>query len=297
MASYIFLGLFTKSKVGATPANSPTIDIVNIDTNTLVVTGGSPSVISAMTGLYSYTYTGASGLRLVGLFKTTDTTVDLRHLPSYTPTEIVSNLDSPVSDIPTSSEFELRSLLAADYTVVSDLIPASTIADAVWDEALSFHSAAGSAGNCLSAAGAASDPLLNQVPGTYASGTAGAALGNIAGASVSVVSPVASNGTSINLIYGDDYVAADNRALVFSSLTGPILTGGTVALNIQCATAVVSAAGVITGEHSCYIELTDTKIATIGVGVWRYDLQATLATSANVVTLVSGYMVVNSDVR
>ncbi len=78
MASYIFLGLFTKSKVGATPANSPTIDIVNIDTNTLVVTGGSPSVISAMTGLYSYTYTGASGLRLVGLFKTSDTTVDRR---------------------------------------------------------------------------------------------------------------------------------------------------------------------------------------------------------------------------
>ena len=56
-------------------------------------------------------------------------------------------------------------------------------------------------------------------------------------------------------------------------------------------------AGVITGAHSCYVELTDIQIATIGIGVWRYDLQATLVTSANVVTLVSGYMVVNSDVR
>ena len=53
------------------------------------------------------------------------------------------------------------------------------IADGVWDEALAGHAGAGSAGQALSAAGGPADPLLNSVPGSYASGTAGYALGRI----------------------------------------------------------------------------------------------------------------------
>lgn len=58
-------------------------------------------------------------------------------------------------------------------------ITASAVADAVWDEALSGHSGAGSAGQALSSAGSSADPLLNLVPGSYAAGTAGEALGYI----------------------------------------------------------------------------------------------------------------------
>ena len=58
-------------------------------------------------------------------------------------------------DPPTNSEFELRTLPTADYTIVSDLpsVPtAGDIADAVWDEDLTDHDTADTAGLALSTA-------------------------------------------------------------------------------------------------------------------------------------------------
>lgn len=55
---------------------------------------------------------------------------------------------------------------------------ASAIADAVWDEAISGHVAAGSTGNALNAAGSAGDPWSTPLPGAYGSGTAGKILGD-----------------------------------------------------------------------------------------------------------------------
>lgn len=52
------------------------------------------------------------------------------------------------------------------------------IADAVWDEALSGHTTAGTAGKGLSDAGAAGDPWSTALPGAYGSGTAGKILGD-----------------------------------------------------------------------------------------------------------------------
>ncbi len=60
---------------------------------------------------------------------------------------------------------------------------------------------------------------------------------------------------------------------------------------------MVNLAGTVTGAHACMIELTDVQVAAIGVGAWRYDLEATLAVTANVVTLVAGYVTVAADVR
>lgn len=59
------------------------------------------------------------------------------------------------------------------------------IADAVWDEALSGHTTAGSAGKALSDAGAAGDPWGTSVPGAYGAGTAGYILGTNLDATVS----------------------------------------------------------------------------------------------------------------
>ena len=53
------------------------------------------------------------------------------------------------------------------------------IAEAVWDEAIADHVAAGSTGEQLSAAGSGGDPWLTVVPGEYADGTAGAAVGRL----------------------------------------------------------------------------------------------------------------------
>jgi len=60
------------------------------------------------------------------------------------------------------------------------VIPAATIAaivDAVWDEATSGHSTAGTTGKALTDAGSAGDPWSTTLPGAYAAGTAGYILG------------------------------------------------------------------------------------------------------------------------
>jgi hypothetical protein len=59
------------------------------------------------------------------------------------------------------------------------------IADAVWDEALSGHTTAGSAGKALADAGSAGDPWTTAVPGAYGAGTAGYILGTNLDATVS----------------------------------------------------------------------------------------------------------------
>lgn len=55
---------------------------------------------------------------------------------------------------------------------------AASIADAVWDEALSGHTGAGSAGEALGNASAAGDPWGEDIPGSYTSGQAGYLLGH-----------------------------------------------------------------------------------------------------------------------
>ena len=52
------------------------------------------------------------------------------------------------------------------------------IADAVWDEAIAGHLAAGSTGLALNSAGAGGDPWSTALPGAYAAGTAGNIIGN-----------------------------------------------------------------------------------------------------------------------
>jgi len=103
-------------------------------------------------------------------------------------------------DPPTNAEMVARTLLAASYfdpatdtvarvtlvdttTTNTDMVAAApsaaTVADAVWDEALSGHAGAGSTGAALSAAGAAGDPWSTALPGAYGAGTAGKLLSDI----------------------------------------------------------------------------------------------------------------------
>lgn len=64
------------------------------------------------------------------------------------------------------------------------------IADAVWDEALSGHTTAGTAGKALSDAGSAGDPWSTSLPGAYGAGTAGNIIGNNLNAPVGTVDTV-----------------------------------------------------------------------------------------------------------
>jgi hypothetical protein len=116
-----------------------------------------------------------------------------------------ANLDTQLADLPTVAEFEARTLAAADYVVVTDTLAAvttvtnlttnndktgyaltvtpptaATISAAVWDEVLhGDHEISGSASVLLQASGAAGDPWLTPLPGSYTEGTAGEILGTI----------------------------------------------------------------------------------------------------------------------
>jgi hypothetical protein len=94
------------------------------------------------------------------------------------------------------------------------------IADAVWDEALSGHTTAGTAGKALSDASSAGDPWSTAVPGAYAAGTAGSRIGRI---------PDVAAGAATGLA-----IAGSNAATTYASLTvsgATTLTGAVSATN------------------------------------------------------------------
>lgn len=68
------------------------------------------------------------------------------------------------------------------------------IVDAVWDEATSGHTTAGTTGKALTDAGSAGDPWGTAVPGAYSAGTAGYILGTNLDATVSSRSTVTTGG-------------------------------------------------------------------------------------------------------
>lgn len=175
-------------------------------------------------------------------------------------------------------------LAAAGYTA-----PPTAIANAsaTLDELLSGHVIPGSAGAGIAAAGAAGDPLLNNVPGSYASGTAGYILGNLPDRSVNVVAPILT-GQDLEFNHGFDYLAADGRSEDVTVSTWPTLTGATVVLKFGGLTwAVVS----VTAAHTIRIAIPRARWADIplseGVIQYGYVIQATLA-NADVVDLMTG---------
>lgn len=161
-----FYAFYVASKVGKTGL-TVTVDVYEQTTGTPIVSGGSATEIGG--GLYYYTLASgsvdASGA-YIAVFKTADSSVDQQHIPALwvTDTELL-NLDAAVSSrLPTAS-----------YTAAPS---AGTVADAILDD--EEVSAGVTVRQALAAAGSAADPLLNVVPGSYANGSAGAALGKVA---------------------------------------------------------------------------------------------------------------------
>jgi len=79
---------------------------------------------------------------------------------------------------------------AAVSTVGGGSLTLADIADAVWDEILSGHAGVGSTGAALSAAGGSGDPWATALPGAYGAGTAGKIIGDNLNAPVGTVDTV-----------------------------------------------------------------------------------------------------------
>ncbi len=146
-----------------------------------------------------------------------------------------------------------------------------------------------------------SDPLTSQVPGSYAPGSAGAALGKIGAAQVIATSIVSQTG-SFALFQGRDYLAVDGRSLdwIDASNSWPDLTGASIAIIIYTTTpaGVVSNAGEVvtpTGpsKHVRW-EPTATITAALPGGSWPMAIVATLA-SGHKITLLIGTGNISGD--
>ena len=136
-----------------------------------------------------------------------------------------------------------------------DTLPAA-IEDAVLDAAMADHEDPDSIGEAISNAGNLADPLENEVPGEYESGTAGHALGRIGSGQIVTVSPVAQNG-DVETIQGDDYLASEGRSLDWTNTDGDwpdliaISQGGSIAIRVIIGGVVELAGSVVTatGEN------------------------------------------------
>lgn len=99
---YKFRAGYTKLGVATAPSVAPTINIVNVDTDALVVTAGVTIASAIMPGVYTYTYTGVTGLNLIALFHTTDVTIDTQDLFSVDINAFISaTLSTDIWNYPT----------------------------------------------------------------------------------------------------------------------------------------------------------------------------------------------------
>jgi hypothetical protein len=164
------------------------------------------------------------------------------------------------------------------------------IAAGVLDVAGSSHNIAGSIGAFINAAGGAADPLLNTVPGSYASGTAGAALGRIGSGQIVTTSPVDQLG-NFKLVQGATYYAADGQSIDFidASAGWPNLTGGSVQLRGYFGSQLYTHAGSIVtaggGSQKVRFEFSATDTAAYALGARPFDVIGTLANGHAVLLL------------
>lgn len=134
------------------------------------------------------------------------------------------------------------------------------------------------------------DPLTNPVPGSYAQGSAGAALGRIGVARIEVSQPITVSG-EMKIRPGFDYLAAENRAFEWtdegSDILWPALTGATVEWvsgTLSFSMDVIVATG---SAKKVRLELTAAESAQISAERAPYIVQATLA-SDSLVDLAAG---------
>lgn len=133
------------------------------------------------------------------------------------------------------------------------------------------------------------DDLDNLVPGDYASGTAGAALGRIGSAMITTVMPVSMAG-NVETYQGDDYSAAHARALEWTDVGGlwPTITGATIEVLIgNCLTGTGSVINGAGANKKVQLELNKDQTEIIKTGNHHFQIVATLV-DGDVVTLLEG---------
>lgn len=246
---------YTNSGANATGL-TVTVNVYD-ETGTAIVTGASATEIGS--GLYGYSLASGS-VDAAGLYTAvfdTAGTVDQRNLAGQWHVDVggIENLDAAVSS---------RSTLTA-----------SSAADAVWDEAMASHTAAGTTGRQLydqsvlipglvdgqttlagiiNGAAAATiaaltteidgvpADILGETLGSYANGTAGGALQRLAAAVLVAQSQYVN--AKLQIIVGEDYTGSGVLVSTVENLSGFDIGTGTVHLYVNGTELGTSAAAV-----------------------------------------------------
>jgi hypothetical protein len=160
-------------------------------------------------------------------------------------------------------------------------ITISRIADAVWDENLSDHLAAGSTGEALNAAGAAGDPWTATLPGTYTGSQAGKILADVLEDTGTTLPTAIDN---IDTIV--DLIKVDTTAILVD--TGTTIPAQITALNDPTAAEIADAvwdedltghvaldsAGVTLSATELVATKLDSALEADGSGGWQYTTLA-----------------------
>ncbi len=295
----VALAQFIASKLGKTGL-TVTCDVDEYDIDNTTVDNAyltAQSMTEVRRGIYRLFFDGDDTKLYTATAITADSSVDQQHIAAViVRLDRVNNADATTSSRLASASYTApldasgtqtaaeAALTAYDAATAADVaaisVPsAATVADAVWDEALSGHSTAGSTGAALTAAGGATDFLSVVVPGSYASGTAGHALGRIANGQLTIVQPVLDDGF-FRIVPGRDYLADDGMAFTFSSTSWPTLPAGTT---VEFIFGDETLTGERTGDQTVRLEVTaaqGTALAEARSGRQHYDIVATLPSTS-----------------
>jgi hypothetical protein len=249
---YTFKCAYTKLGIATNPSVAPLCTVVDTANNVLA-NAQATTALANLTGVYLYSYSGADDLDLIGKFSTTDISVDMQDLFSYTPNQIVNKLDARVSSRSTYAGGDTSgvTMMLADYARRTGDYSTLTAAQ-VWAHAV------------RTITGGSFSPIP---------------------ATVTVVQPVAMGG-NISIVHGDDYKYADNRALEWSSAVWPNLTGATVTFEVIGFTPIAMTTPVTGAAVSQTVRLELTKTQSVYSESFIFRVVARLVTSADVVTLV-----------
>lgn len=114
---------------------------------------------------------------------------------------------------------------------------------------------------------------------------------------ITITSPNSTVSSIIEVIYGDDYYNTDSRAITFDLTGFPSMTGATVTFRVDKITEVLSFSCTVVDTDTLRLELTSAQIETIGVGYWKYDLQAALLNTHVVTIIKDGTLLIAADIR
>lgn len=264
-----------------------------------IVTGGSATEIGD--GLYGYAI-GAADLQTYDYLAAFSTAGDVTNANIWAAYPALANayatelarLDATISSRNAVAPLDSTATQAAAAAALTayDAATATEVAavpDALLDD--EEVSAGVSVRAALAAAGSAGDNLLNRVPGSYASGTAGWALGRIANGQLTVVQPVLDDGF-FRIVPGVDYLDVDGMAFTFSNTGWPTLPEGTT---VEFVFGDETLAGERTGDQQIMLEVSaadGTALAAALSGRQYYDVFATLPNTHVVVLTKQAPMLV-----